>query len=78
MEPELNVVRMRNVVPLVILSRTKPAKWQPETLLCRVVTRRGAELLVMCTGEAVAAMRSMRLKMAYKVDIVGKCLKETK
>ena len=75
MTEELSVFRSKSTVSLMILCRCKPPTWSTETLVCRALLRSGKELLLIANGEAIKALGSLRLKVAYEVDITNKCLK---
>ena len=76
MEQELSVFSNKNTVSVMIIARATPSTWTPETLLLRGITRGGTELLFIATGQAISSMQGMRMKIAYDIDIAGKCLKE--
>ncbi len=62
----------------MLVAKSKPHGWQPETLLLRFVEQNGASSMFTVTGDGIGSFDACELFRIYEMPLNGRCVRSSK
>ena len=76
MAESLSMFKRFNNLNAKVMLKIKPAGWSMPTLLVRLHTQTGDEIMMLCTGEAMSLDQNLLEDRIYNFEIAGKSVKK--